>query len=390
MKAFKKLALVTAIAAAPFAQAEMVAIDDALMGEMTGQSGISIELDASVSIGSVVYTDTDTAGTLSLNSIALGGYDGSTNAVSGGLDDIKIDIDVDADNLIIHLGTPDSLGAFNGTGSADFGLSVGSVNINSNAANLASNIFIGGNLGPIDVVIANNGDIAVDAYFEVTTGQLDLDVLGMGVTNLKISGSENHFANGAYSADFAKVGTSLTSIQGALAGNLADSFGLGTLDLAGATAAVTVANDGVFAAQSALAADDGADAGVTSGLEGDVADAIAAAELVGAIKKGLEIETVVGLGGDISQVLNTSGVENMAFVSMNITTDAALYTGDTITEALVVVIDDMSMDISMDLSIGKSTPNLTGATAQAVPGSLGSIAINQLDLSGTKLTIYGH
>ncbi len=102
MKAFKKLALVSAIAAAPFAQAEMVAIDDALMGEMTGQSGISIELDATVSIGSVIYTDTDQGGSLELNTIVLGGNGGALNAVSGSLKDIKIDIDVDT--------TRDSLG----------------------------------------------------------------------------------------------------------------------------------------------------------------------------------------------------------------------------------------------------------------------------------------
>ncbi|MGB3666430.1 MAG: DUF6160 family protein, partial [Bermanella sp.] len=35
MKGLKKLALVTAVAAAPFAQAELTAMDDALLGEMT-------------------------------------------------------------------------------------------------------------------------------------------------------------------------------------------------------------------------------------------------------------------------------------------------------------------------------------------------------------------
>lgn len=59
MKGLKKLALVTAVAAAPFAQAEMTAMDDALLGEMTGQAGITIDVDLAMTIDAIKYVDRD-------------------------------------------------------------------------------------------------------------------------------------------------------------------------------------------------------------------------------------------------------------------------------------------------------------------------------------------
>ena len=46
MKGLKKIALATAVAAAPFAaQAELTAMNDSAMGNVTGQAGVTIELD---------------------------------------------------------------------------------------------------------------------------------------------------------------------------------------------------------------------------------------------------------------------------------------------------------------------------------------------------------
>jgi len=59
MKGLKKLALATAVAAAPFAQAELTAMDDALLEEMTGQAGITIDVDLDMSIDAIKYVDRD-------------------------------------------------------------------------------------------------------------------------------------------------------------------------------------------------------------------------------------------------------------------------------------------------------------------------------------------
>lgn len=94
MKGLKKLVLVSAIAAAPFAQAELKAIDDAVLADVTGQSGLIIEVamgstDAFgvVQQGALTITSTgldawDNAG-IKIDAfkweVDLGGYDSATN-----------------------------------------------------------------------------------------------------------------------------------------------------------------------------------------------------------------------------------------------------------------------------------------------------------------------
>ena len=101
MKGLKKIALATAVAAAPFAaQADLKALDDTTMGNVTGQAGVTIELETEVSIGEFRYTD---EGYLAVNDISIGGgsverdANGAVTGVSGMLDDLVIDIDVEAD-----------------------------------------------------------------------------------------------------------------------------------------------------------------------------------------------------------------------------------------------------------------------------------------------------
>lgn len=81
MKGLKKLALVTAVAAAPFAQAEMTAMDDALLGEMTGQAGITIDVDLAMTIDAIKYVDRDGNNVLS-----------NVGAGNGNLDENGVDV----------------------------------------------------------------------------------------------------------------------------------------------------------------------------------------------------------------------------------------------------------------------------------------------------------
>lgn len=396
MKGLKKLVLATAVAAAPFAQAEMTAMDDALLGEMTGQAGVTIELSANVSVGSFVFTDTDgyvpnalftiesaatayadsisatpavggvaTAGTFSMNNIVLGGAGGT-----GALDDIKIDIDIDGnDGLVIHLGGTNTADVITGGAKAvDFGLSVGSVDVNS--ATLASNIAINGNLGPIDVVIANDSTISVDAYFEVTSGGMDIDVLGMGLTNLTVGDDSAPIASSnTYSG-------AIDAVQAiAVAQNAALIAGGGDLAVSSNGAAITGAGDQAVA--DLLAADPTADAAAQTAAR--TAGETAATD---AFRAGGEAAATAQVeAGAIT------GVSNMAYVGMTISTvDTSYFNLATaadvdINNALNISIDAMNMDITADVSLGQ-----TGGVVR----ELGSIAINDLDLSGTSLTIYGH
>ena len=90
MKFLKKATLATAIAAAPFAaNADLVALDDAVMGNTTGQAGVTIEIDIAgdgISIGEVEYID---EGSLAIENIQI------NNA------DITQTIDVDADGNLV-------------------------------------------------------------------------------------------------------------------------------------------------------------------------------------------------------------------------------------------------------------------------------------------------
>ena len=82
MKGLKKLALATAVAAAPFAQAELTSIDDALLSEMTGQAGITIDVDLAMTIDAIKYVDRD--GNAGLSLVGAGNGDLDENGVNVG------------------------------------------------------------------------------------------------------------------------------------------------------------------------------------------------------------------------------------------------------------------------------------------------------------------
>ena len=310
MKGFKKLALVAAIAAPMTSVHALEALDDSTLSGMTGQAGVTIELDTKVTIDSFTYTD---EGSVVLGDIAFGGAnvavaDASAfdSAASDRLDEVKIDIDVDAGgNLQIHLGSTDVVGVFNGSNPLDFGLHVGTVGLTDAAGSvssqIASNINLAGVLGPQDIVILNdasaNGMILAQGYFEIKDGGLTVDVAGVGVSNLTIGQDSNPFH------DDTKLGGPL-----AAGGKLLAPY-------AAATAA----------------------AGLT----------------------------------------NTTAAENWAFYA--ITVDTATSAAGGVTDALSLTVDSFNVDIAMDVGIGNGSAS-----------NIGHIALDNLDVSGTTMVVYGH
>jgi len=96
MKGLNKIALVTAIAAASAgAQAELKALDDSAMGELTGQAGLTIDLETKYTIGEFMYKD---AGSVFLAGISLGANTNeapaSVAAANGFVDNIRIKLDI--------------------------------------------------------------------------------------------------------------------------------------------------------------------------------------------------------------------------------------------------------------------------------------------------------
>jgi len=210
MKGLKKIALVTAIAAAPMAShAGMKALDDTSMGNVTGQAGVTIELETYVEIGKFTYTD---EGTFAVNDIKLGGANASgllddpANAgqfialpgmatQSRTLDDLKIDIDVAADgDAMIHVGSI--------TGAPiDWGMQAGSMSLHSADGTESTTLLSGlkgfGLLGALDIRVdtanvggvADSGSLMLDVAFTVERMDFDVDFLGVGIRGMTIAGA---------------------------------------------------------------------------------------------------------------------------------------------------------------------------------------------------------
>ncbi|OAN95369.1 hypothetical protein A8B84_18275 [Marinobacter sp. EhC06] len=230
MKGLKKLALATAVAAAPFAaHADLKALDDSAMGNVTGQAGVSIELETEVSIGEFRYTD---EGYLSVNDIYIGGgtveRDGSGNVtgVSGLLDDLLIDIDVQADGdayIDVHSisGAP-----------IDFAVGVGSASLNATDGSgdstlLASNIGIEGGLAQLNIrVDTATDDLIMNVGFNVTDMDMDVDFLGVNIRDMRVMGA-NFLETGGAGVDPSDPST------------LANAYAFATITVGKGTSAAT-------------------------------------------------------------------------------------------------------------------------------------------------------
>ncbi|BEH14517.1 MULTISPECIES: DUF6160 family protein [Marinobacter] len=187
MKGLKKIALATAVAAMPFAaHADLKALDDTAMGNVTGQAGVTIELETKVSIGQFVYTD---EGSFTVNDIVLGG-----SGVAGGpgtdlLDDLYIDIDVEADgDAVIHVGSLSGQ-------PIDWGMTASSMELvaadGSESTTLVSNLSGWGMLGALDIRVDTATDtLNLDVAFNVMQMDFDVEFLGIGIRDMAIMGGQ--------------------------------------------------------------------------------------------------------------------------------------------------------------------------------------------------------
>ena len=256
MKGLKKIALVAAIASAPLAShAGMKALDDTTMGNVTGQAGVTIELETRVSIGEFIYTD---EGSFAVSGIELGGVTVSSSASAAAyasatgagdlLDNLKIDIDIaDDGDAIIHVG---SLQTNPDTGMPmpiDWGMTADSMELRGNAGEqttLISNMDAWGLLGALDIRVdtadvngvAGSGTLNLDVAFTVEQMDFDVEFMGVRIRGLSIRGV-NDFGQ---TMDETELGAILgdgvdTELDGRLiglaSGALGKSFAVARLDV---------------------------------------------------------------------------------------------------------------------------------------------------------------
>lgn len=232
MKKIIPAGLVSYLAIIPYvANAEIKPLDDETLGNMTGQAGITIELEAKIDIGEVNYKD---QGNIFLTGISFGGI-GSVQSKYGesvtfgeSFDNAKITIDVagdaaDSANLIGQLGlgkfnAPTSsgdltelantgshgetiipvddgdlvitLGALNTSERVDYGLTIDKVSLAesyytagdsllySTGTVLMSQLHVVGDIGSVDIIVdGSSNQMNINAYFSAF-GFTSLDFIG--------------------------------------------------------------------------------------------------------------------------------------------------------------------------------------------------------------------
>lgn len=131
---------------ASVANAELSSVSDEALADVTGQDGLTIDMQVKVAIGDIDYTDVGggagaTDGTLNINTLEINDGLGATHALSGALDLTGLTVDVDGVNGV-EIGLPAITGRISIGGiSLGTATSIGSVTITDlNMAGTSVNI----------------------------------------------------------------------------------------------------------------------------------------------------------------------------------------------------------------------------------------------------------
>jgi len=385
MKTFQKIALVSAIAAAPFAvQADLVPMEEALMGNTTGQAGVTIEIDLGndgIKVGSVVYTDTahgigpeinDTNGVAPGAANYISTYASYEDGGSVALENISVNltgtivqtIDVsETGDLVMTASAPGVMAISAGNNAADTTGAFSAVKlqaVDGSESELVNNLSLDVTLGNSTTTIKNLGTLATGGMGTlgsnglVAVGSTHADVASSMAIQMDASAKIENLNVGlfGYTSDQA------TAIIGAKVTAYADGFALAvTADAAGGTtnqdnyiaaygATVDTNGDGVFDAATATALTNQVATGSAVQISGVSITDAAAADGMFSVK-----QTIWAIGGDASEVDSTAGV----YIQMG----------------------------AMNLDINVAGIGIGGH-------SIGSVAINGLELNGMTQRIYGH
>ncbi|PAV26677.1 hypothetical protein CF392_04545 [Tamilnaduibacter salinus] len=199
MKGLKLSTLALAVASLPLAgHAELKPMNNADMGNVTGQSGVTIELETRVAMDEFRYTD---EGSLSVSDITIGGANrddlfpganvpgGIPNDPSDKLDNLKLVVDVEADGDAVI----DVLPLFGSP--VDFGISTGEWNLESSDGSgdstlLMDNLSMEGMFGSMDLRVDTETDtLNFNTRFAIDDFDADVSFLGVGIRDLRITGS---------------------------------------------------------------------------------------------------------------------------------------------------------------------------------------------------------
>lgn len=379
MKGFQKLALAAAIAAAPFAaQAELTAMDDSLLSEMTGQAGVTLDLNLDMSIAEIRYTDEDgstdiagNSGYLTLSNIVINGDQG--NGTQAEITGVTIDVD-GTEGIVIGLG---QIGG-------------------ESTANQASDLLA----------------ISTSDYWTGVNVSADLGINGVSAGSVAVKNFTNYVPNALAYEAVSKFGytlgadiqltnddasfTNLTAFAGAaagIAGEVVDD-GDGITSHAEWDTATNVylqETNGLNGFATALAAGNYVDASISISAGGAI-DSSAVADTA----QGLTISAVAGFVIEeltYTDDENSMGLHNFVMFDTDDTTGEI--TGFKITGLTIDVVDHANANSGEALRIGGLDTNGSIAIGDifigdAATGSLGAVAIKDISMVNTEIFVYGH
>ncbi len=267
MKGFQKLTLAAAIAAAPFAQA-MESMDDALLSEMTGQAGITIDVDLQMSIAAIKYVDQDGVGATTLVTAATGQHDNTGTPVADGGFDANGDAEAVAAAVYGTQGAISLVGLTVDNDGAAARIRGVTIDVDGTNGIVLGLNEIGDELGngidiTVDAILINNGNANLNAVNAVNSANAGFNVL-----------ADLNYADYASGAATTAVNDAVTAAAGG-SGGAADELVATDAGYPSFAALVGAAAAGDTTAQGLVVTNQGASVGFATAA-GTLADAAAA------------------------------------------------------------------------------------------------------------------
>lgn len=196
MNGLKPTLLALVVAGMPAAaMAEIQKLDDMALGSITGQAGVTIELETRLNIDRFIYTD---EGSLEVNNIEVGGTNRidmfselGTNLTnmpaSDLLDNVRINIDIVSDGDAVINILPMTFGA------VDFRVATGAWNLvgHTDSTTIMDNFHMDGLLGSGTIRVDTQTDVmSVRTDFAIDDMDFDVPFLALGIRDLRLTGAD--------------------------------------------------------------------------------------------------------------------------------------------------------------------------------------------------------
>lgn len=342
MKTFQKITLAAAISAAPFmAQAELTPMDDALMGDTTGQAGVTVEINidgGGISVGEIEYTD---EGSVLIQNVRVSNVNNLTQTIDvNAAGDLEIGMS-DVNDIAIAIGGDGATSA---------------VALKSTAGDVTE--------------LVNNLDVQLDVgahttYIRNLAGRSGADMDALNIPTAAQDGSVAIQSTVAVRIDDMNVGAFGYTLAQAQSKTTDINTGV-----AGSDAATTAKANELITAYNAVS---GAPA-VAAAVAGTALDADQQGAVTGAIANGAAV--------------NITGIQFYQDTSAQPGGSAKDYA--TISQNIWAKGGSSALGGGVYIQIGEINGTLEVGAIEIGGASIGSVKVSDINLAGLTQRIYGH